>query len=140
MRDREAERREASWLLDKLIALEEIDEKDIAAKVALGAHEIYKKRMEKMGHRSYAMDGAKTFISRTIEPCWEVFGEMSEAKCWGDLSKGDLLHIEEDKGDCLYEITAMGSDTDNWILKARCYFGHDRGRKITLYKLNRKGL
>jgi len=129
---------EASWLLDKLIALEEIDEKHIAAKVALGAHEIYKRRMERMGHQSYAMDGAREYISRAIEPCWEVLGEMAEAKRWEDLSKTDLLHIEEDKGDCLYEITAIGSEADNWILKARCYFGHDRGREITLYKLDRK--
>jgi len=63
---------------------------------------------------------------------------MSEKTNWEDLVVGDFLHMTKDKGDCLYEVTAKGDAADSWILRARCYFGPDRGRKITLYKLKKE--
>lgn len=60
---------------------------------------------------------------------------MSETKDWADFEVGDFLHMIQPYGDQLYEVTAVGEEEDRWHLKAKCFFGRDKGKDITLYKL-----
>lgn len=62
---------------------------------------------------------------------------MGEIKDWSELKVGDFLHMVEEYGDQLYEITAVGGQGSNFHLKAKCFFGKDKGRDVTLYKLNK---
>lgn len=60
---------------------------------------------------------------------------MNEIKNWADFEVGDFLHIVKDYGDQLYEVVVMGEEDDNFHLRAMCFFGRDKGKDITLYKL-----
>ncbi len=57
---------------------------------------------------------------------------------WSNYKVGDFLHLVEDYGDQLYEIIEMGGKDSTFHLKARCFFGDDYGREITIYKLNKE--
>ena len=63
---------------------------------------------------------------------------MPSQNKWSNYKVGDFLHLVEDYGDQLYVITKMGGKDSNFHLKAKCFFGDDRGTDITLYKLNKE--
>lgn len=62
---------------------------------------------------------------------------MARSK-WSTWKVGDLLHMVQDYGDQLYEVTEMGGKGKRFHLKAKCFFGQDIGKKITLWKLNKE--
>ena len=57
-------------------------------------------------------------------------------KKWSEHKVGDFLHFMDTEE--LYEVIEMGGKGKNFHLKAKCFFGDNFGRIITLYKLDKE--